>query len=196
MKIKLDIEDALFDFGDWAFVHFHTTVPCLDVADVLNRLYHYNLRRIDDMELSGTRWPFYRHEDAVHHLIFFLTERPAEVPGTPWEPGDKLLIIKGETADVEARYIHTDFTTRPQFDAGDLLAKEHADLLDRLLTGFTVVHRLDFDQTPASRKALKELTQAMQLCDSILAYIEQKHLDLGSEERMRMEMLQCLKKIK
>ncbi len=194
MKFKLDIEDALFDFEGWAFVHFHTTLPCHVLADLLNRLYHYGLRRVNDMPMADAVWPFYRYEDPVRHLIVFLAERPAGAATAPWEAGDKLCVLKGETADEEASCIQSDFTTQPRYDDGDLLARERAALLDRLLANFTVANRLDFDVMPASRKAQKDRLLVMQQCDSILAYIEQNHLDLDREELMRMELIQQLKK--
>ena len=85
------------------------------------------------------------------------------------------------------QHIYADFTNNTVVDEGDLLAQEHADLLEALLTDFTVVNVLDFTSTPATRKAIKERQTVQQHCDKILAYIEQKRLDLSEEERMRLE---------
>lgn len=196
MKFKLDIEDEQFDFNGWAFIHFHTSAPCYEFADALNRLYHYGLHRIDDMRLGDTAWPFYRHEDTVRHLIIFLIERPAAALTAPWERDDKLCIVKGESSEEESARILADFTTTPTYDSFDLLARERAELVDWVVGQFTVANLLDFGQEPPSRKAKKERLQVMQQCDSILAYIEQNHLDLDCEERMRMELLRLLKKEK
>ena len=188
MKYKLDLDDTPYDFEGWAFVHFHTTRAGYAFADGLNRLYDYSLARIDDMPLNDAAWPLFRYEDSVRHLLFFLLERPAAATAAPWDPSDKLLVIKGENATPEAERVYHDFTDGATVEEGDLLAHEHAELMAALQADFTVAGLLDFSITPASRRAIKERTAVMQHCDSILAYIEQKHLDLGTEERMRLEM--------
>lgn len=187
MKYKLDIDDEP-DFEGWAFLHFHTLSPGYAFADCLNRLYDFRLARIDDMELEGGTWPLYRYADALEQQLVFLAERPAQAD-LPWDAGDKLLIVKGETAESTVRAICSDFTEEVTVDEGDLLARDHADLLATLLEGFTVANRLDFETTPLSRKAQKERAAVMQLCDAMLAHIEQHHLDLSDEERMRMELM-------
>ena len=183
MKFKLDIEDDALDFEGWAFLHFHSIMPGYVFADSLNRLYDYDLTRIDDMVLEGAAWPMFRYENAVQHCLFFLVERPAAATEAPWEAGDKLLVIKGEHAETVARDIFADFTGNAVYDEADLLAREHADLLDSLLAAFTVVNILDFSTAPVSRKAVKERQQVQECCDTMLAYIEQKRLDLTGMER-------------
>ncbi|MBP5527124.1 MAG: hypothetical protein J6X79_01575 [Bacteroidales bacterium] len=189
MKYKLEIEDDLFDFEGWAFLHFHTSMPGYAFADCLNRLYDYRLARVDDMTSLEGQWPVYRYEDAVSHQIFFLVERPAAAVDAPWEAGDKLLVVKCENAETVAHHIFADFTSNAAVDEADLLAREHAALLEDLLAEFTVVNILDFSAPVASRKAAKERQLVQQHCDGILAYIEQQHLDLSDEERMRLERL-------
>ena len=188
MKYKLDLDDELFDFEGWAFVHFHTATPGYILADTLNRLYDLRLQRIDDMMLDDNPWPLFRHEDTVRHLIYFLTEHHVPPPASalPWGPGDKLLVIKGDNADPEARFIQTDFSQPPTDDDGDLLAREHAQLLDRLLATFTVASRLDFDTPPSNRRAAKERTALQQLLNTMLTYIEQQHLDLSHDEQLHL----------
>lgn len=188
MKYKIDPEELEFDFDGWAFVHFHTATPGHTFADSLNRLYNYRLARVGDMPIEGTPWPLYRHEDNLHNLIYFLVERPAAAGDMPWEGGDKVLIVRGETARSMAEHICADFADSTAIDEADLLAREHADIMADLLAGFTVASRLDFDSPLPSRKAEKERAQAMQLCDLILTHIEQKHLDLTREDLMRLEM--------
>jgi len=188
MKYKLEIEEEEFDFEGWAFLHFHTLLPGYALASILNRLYDYSLVRLDDMELDDIDWPFYRYEDSLGKQMVFLVERPAAAVEAPWDGGDKLLVFKSENAEAEARRIVDDFTGSPVIDEGDLLAREHADLLDNLLANFTVVNLLDFSTPPVSRKAQKERLLVQRHCDTILAFIEQNHLDLNDEERMRLEM--------
>ncbi len=188
MKYKLDLDTGP-DFEGWAFIHFHSSTPGYAFADSLNRLYDYSLARIDDMELDGNAWPFYRYEDTTRHLVFFLAERPAAEGDLPWEAGDKLLIVKGDTAERETDDICADFTDNSTYDEGDLLARDHAELLAMLLADFTVANRLDFETEPLSRKAQKERAAVMQHCDAILTHIEQHHLDLSDDERMRMELM-------
>lgn len=187
MKYKLEIEDEEYDFEGWAFLHFHTLMPGYALASSLNRLYDYGLVRVDDMSLDGADWPLYRYEDALGKQLFFLIERPSTAVGAPWEVGDKLFVVKGENAESEARRIVSDFTDSTAVAEGDLLAREHADLLDNLLADFTVVNMLDFS-APISRRAGKDRALVQRHCDTILAYIEQNHLDLSEEELMRLEM--------
>ena len=182
MKYKLDIEDDSTGFDGWAFVHFHSPTPGYLLADSLNSLYDYRLARIDDMPLDDGDWPLYRHEDNVRHMVMFLVERPATLLGE-----DKLLVIKGKNAAAEAWHIHTDFATPPDCDEGDLLGQEHADILGALLADFTVATMLDFDSVPSSRAAAKERLAMQQMCDNMLNYIEQRHLDLTGEELLQMQ---------
>lgn len=182
MKYKLELTDDSTGFDGWAFVHFHSSTPGYLLADSLNGLYSYHLARIDDMPLGDDMWPLYRYEDNVRHLVFFLVDRPAS-----FFANDKLLIIKGKTATDEARHIQTDFATPPDCEDGDLLGQEHADILEMLLADFTVATMLDLDTTPMSRTAAKEHATMQQLCNNILTYIEQSHLDLTKEELLLME---------
>ncbi len=188
MKYRLDLDDEP-GFEGWAFLHFHTLTPGYAFADSLNQLYDYRLTRIDDMVLDGIPWPLFRHEDPMRHLVIFMAERPSSTADTPWDAGDKLLIVKGEIAETVVHGIYADFTDTPIVDEGDLLARDHAALLDSLLQDFTVANQLDFETIPASRKAQKECTLVIQQCDAILNHIEQHHLDLSDEERMRMELI-------
>ena len=184
MRYKLDLDDDSSDFEGWAFVHFHSPTPGYLLADSLNGLYDYHLARIDDMPLDEAQWPLYRHED--NDMVIFLVEHPTAA-SSPWEKGDKLLIIKGETAQREAQHIHTDFATPPTCEKGDLLGQEHAEQLEMLLAEFTVASMLDFNVTPSSRTAIKERAAAKRLIDGILAYIEQQHLDLRQEELLQQQ---------
>mgnify|MGYP006872983393 CR=1 FL=1 len=179
MKYKLEIDDENSCFEGWAFLHFSTPLPGYALADSLNRLYDYRLQRIDGLAVGPQAvWPLYRHEDPVRHLIVFLLVPTA--PTFPWLDSDKLLIVKGRIADVEVDSIYTDFTTPPHRPEGDLLAREHADLLDSLLAAFTIASPLDLSQ-----HADKNLWQH---CNTLLSCIEQRHLDLGNEERELLEL--------
>jgi len=188
MKHKMELEDMGFDFEGWAFLHFHSKLPAYAFADSLNRLYDYRLARVDDVPLCDAEWPLYRYELPQNQYLVFLVERPAMAVDAAWDAGDKLLIVKGETAELMARRIYADFTDSVEVDEGDLLAREHADILAKLLSDFTVVNMLDFEAQPSTRKAAKEFHMVQQYCDAILAHIEQSHLDLSDEVRMRLEM--------
>lgn len=183
MKYKLTLDDDAPLFEGWAFLLFRSTEPAYSFADTLNRLYDYRLTRVDDLVLDGISWPLFLHHDPVRHLHFFLAEQPPTVSGTPWSPCDKLLIVKGETADHIVSDIHLDFTAPAAYDQADLLAREHAALLDTLLADFTVAIPLDFQSEPPSRKAAKERALAEQYCNSILTHIDSRRLDLTPEER-------------
>lgn len=188
MKYKLDLDESLSPFEGWAFVHFRTHQPGYALADTLNRLYDYHLARMDDININGIGWPFYHHEDSVGHLIYFLVERPSLAKDAPWDPGDKLLVIKGENASMMADYILDDFTSPQQVDQSDLLAIEHARCLENLLADFTIATEISFDNPSTSRKAQKETASMQQCCETILACIEQRHLDLSLQERLRMDL--------
>lgn len=192
MKYKLEIEEEEYGFEGWAFLHFHTLQPCYALANNLNGLYDYRLERMEDMSLEGVGWPLYRYEDTVGRMLFFLVERPAGAVDAPWDANDKVFLLKGENADTVARHILADFTERLDIDDGDLLAREHADLLEELLAEFTVVNLLDFESATSSRKAAKERVLVQDYCDKILAYIERKHLDLSEEEKWRIELMKGL----
>lgn len=188
MRYKMDTDDAASSLEGWAFLLFHSQWPCYAFADQLNQLYDYRLTRIDDMLIDDIQWPFFTHADTVGHTHFFLAERPLNAKGAPWEPGDKLLAIKGDNAGQVAQFIHKDFTSESRIDDGDLLASEHAMQMGLLLADFTVASLIDFDATELSRKAQRELASTELFCERILAYIEGHHLDLGEAERMRIIM--------
>lgn len=188
MKYKLEIEESMVGFEDWAFLLFHTTAPVHLFADSLNQLYDTRLGRIEDLSLAGASWPFFLYDDPVGHLKYFLAERPVAAAGAPWEPGDKLLAIKGESAVYAAEDIYADFTEPATVDPADLLAKEHADRIAELLAGFTMVTLVNPDSEPPKRSsAAKQRLNASQLCSNLLEYIETKHLDLSDDERMRLD---------
>ena len=187
MKHKLPLDDYGLDFEDWAFLLFHTTAPVHLFADNLNQLYDTRLARIDDLQLAGAAWPFFLYDDPVRHLKYYLTERPAEAVGAPWEPSDKLLAIKGEGAAYAAEDIYADFTEPATVDPADLLAKERADLIDELLAGFTMVTLIDLSSDPNLRPAAaKQRHHVEQFCSDLLEYIETKHLDLSDDERIAL----------
>ena len=181
-KFTLDDDEPLFE--EWSFLLFRSSEPAYSFADTLNRLYDYRLARVDDMMLDGVAWPLFQHHDPVRHLLFFLAEQPPTAVGTPWAARDKLLIVRGETADNIVGAIHLDFTAPPPFDQADLLAREHAALLDSLLADFTVALPLDFATQPTTSKAAKERALAEQYCNAILTHIETRRLDLSPEERI------------
>lgn len=190
MKYKLDLDDCDSPLDGWAILHFRTQQPAYAFADCLNRLYGYRLRRLDDMPLEGAQWPFYHHEDTVGHLKYYLVERPPAATGAPWEPGDKLLLIKGDSAPYVADDLYADFTTTAPADDHDLLAREHAECMDSLLANFTVVTLLSLDgeSDTHSRRGQKERAAMQRHCELILTYIEQQHLDLGAAERLRLAL--------
>ena len=168
MKYKLELEEE-YDFEGWAFLHFHTAAPGYAFVDSLNRLYDLALERLDDMVLDGVAWPLYRFLDSQRHCLYLLVERPMAASG-PWEPGDKVLVVGCENADATVQRLY-------------------ADMLADLLADFTVANVLDFSAPAPTRKAAKERQLVQRYCDALLAYVEQKHLDLSQTDRMRMEML-------
>ncbi len=189
MREILRDDDYESPFDDVAFVLFRSTQPGYSFADSLNRLYNLGLHRIDDITLDESVCPFYIHHDPMNRLRYFLVE-PRGIAG--WLPDNKLMIIKGENALRTARFIDTDFATPPKADPVDFLAQQHAELLDELLSDFTVATLIDPENPPQglSRKAAREYAQLQDHCLSMLDYIEQKHLDLTDEEQRRLTDLQ------
>lgn len=187
MKYKLELEEE-YDFEGWAFLHFHTAAPGYAFVDSLNRLYDLALERLDDMVLDGVAWPLYRFLDSQRHCLYLLVERPMAASG-PWEPGDKVLVVGCENADATVQRLYADMVGNATVDEADLVAREHADMLADLLADFTVANVLDFSAPAPTRKAAKERQLVQRYCDALLAYVEQKHLDLSQTDRMRMEML-------
>ena len=183
MKYKLSQDEDLMSFEGWAFLLFHTRWPAFAFADQLNRLYDFVLARRDDMECMDGVWPLYSYYDTSNRLHYYLVERPAAAV-SPWEAGDKLLIVKGENADSAARFIYSDFTATSAIAEGDLLARQHAECLEALLADFTLPQLLDFNDMGLSRKALKELAPVQQACDTILTYIDTRLLDVTDRGTM------------
>lgn len=179
--LTLDIEPD-DEFLDIAYLLFHSQEAGYIFADNINRLYRYSLRRIDDMP-GG--YPFYTYSDDLNQRQFYLIEKPSTAqPSGPWQPTDKLFLIKGEDALLEAQAIYDDFTAPKQPDPDDLLALQHAELRDQMLEEFTVVNLLDFAApAPTSQRAARDRAAIELHCNQILNYIEQKHLDLPDHER-------------
>lgn len=202
---KLDIFDE--DPVDIAYLLFHTSDPGYIFVDNLNRLCQYNLHRIDDMPFpppldndttvqssDQTPYPFYTHSDPISHKHYFLIEKPlSATPSGSWQPADKLLIIKGESAALEAESILDDFTDPLPPRPDDLLAIQHAELRDQMLQAFTVVNLLDFSApAPSSTRAARDRVTLEQHCNLILSYIERNHLDISEVERLRLSRQQPL----
>lgn len=184
MKISIGIEDFAPSLDDIAFVLFRSSLPGYAFADSLNRLYDLDFHRIDDIDIDGTPSPFYTHYDTTRHLHYFLVESKDT---TICSPGDKLLLVKGENAPDMAQYISDDFSSPAKPDPADLLAQQHAELLDELLADFTVASLVNADQPQGlSRKAAREHARLQDHYFKILDYIEEHHLDLSESERSHL----------
>lgn len=182
--ITLEMDDEPLN-GDMAHLMFHTTLPSYLLADSLNRLYGYNLHRIDDMVLEGAEWPFYTHADTIDQLKYYIIEKPMAAQAVAaWGAGDKILIIKGDGAQEMADYIYDDLTDPTDTDENDLLAVEHARLRDGLLAAFTVVTPLDLDAPlpTQNKKVQHDRATLQQQCAAIHTHIERQRLDLNEEE--------------
>lgn len=203
-KTKYTLDDVdLDDDLDLAYLLFRSQDAGYLFVDNLNHLYRLALRRIDDMPFPPptpetreifkqanpptTPYPFYTYSDPVAHLNYFLIEKPsAAAPSGAWQPSDKLLIIKGEGAPLEAESIYDDFTAPQRPDPDDLLALQHAELRDQMIREFTVVNLLDFSApAPANTRdrAARDRVTLEQHCNLLLSYIEHSHLDLPDAER-------------
>lgn len=184
-KNKFILDDVEDDALDIAYLLFHAPQPGYIFADNLNRLYNFALHRIDDIL---DNYPFYTHSNPITHKHYFLIEKPALAqPSGSWHPSDKLLLIKGEGAPLEAQAIFDDFTTPKPPAADDLLELQHAELRDQMLEDFTVVNLLDFSApTPTNPRAARDRAALELHCNQILNHIENKHLDLPESERQHL----------
>ena len=177
--LELDDEEPM---SDVAQLLFRTSQPGYLFADILNRLYGYSLRRIDDMPLDGAEWPFYTYADGVNHLRYYLVEKPAgDKLNDAWGEHNKMLVIKGECAEEEAERLYEDLTDPMPADEGDLLATEHAALRDDLMADFLLVDRYD-PSVELPPKASRRMTQIQstlkQHSTSIMTHIDTERLDL------------------
>jgi hypothetical protein len=196
--LTLDLDDEPSPFEEWAFLLFHTTTPGYLFADSLNRLYDYRLERVDDIPYDGSFWPLYLHLAPVRRLRYFLVECPAASAQTLWEASDKLLIVKGSTADDEVQRINDDFAANPQAPAVDLRAQQHRDIILELLEGFTVASILDLSNAPApSRSRANAVTHSRtNAITHFIDHIESHQLDLTLEEKRRIENNLIVQKLK
>ncbi|MBR1785455.1 MAG: hypothetical protein IJ760_08495 [Bacteroidales bacterium] len=184
MKHLLEI-DTLQALEGWAFVHFRTYKPLHVFVHTLNKLYNINLRRIDDLQMGTDYWPLFHSTDSRHELMYCLLEKNSSDKKTPWENGDKLLIVHGQQAEVEADYICSDISDPLIPPPGDLLAQEHYRLVESMMSDFTLPTVLNLAATASSHRAQKELNNQQQLCNIILSEIERRNLDLTTEELLR-----------
>lgn len=184
-KLSLDIADSAYE--GWAFLQFHTTMPNYVFVDGLNSLYDYRLERVDDMNIDDVAWPLYRFDDSNSHLVYFLVGRPAAATDAPWDDGDMVLVVKGENAAEMVETIYDDFNSRHQCDGADLLALQHEEQLNQMLSSFTLALQLDPDAAMAQRSSQRKRGGIVYYCDRILDHIEEYHLDLTDVERARLE---------
>ena len=186
MKYKLDLDDFGSPFDGWVFLLIHSSLPSFFLANSLDQLYDLPLTRIDDMEIANSgSWTLFHHHDTVRHLKYFLAEAPLQNPSWQWE--DKLLLIKGDSAENVADTIIADFASLAPADPQDLISIQHSQILDQLLQSFTVVSLLDLDMEDEERlpaKMRKQRLALQQSCSSIIDYIEQHRLDLSDDEQL------------
>lgn len=174
--IVLEWDDAPQAADSAAYLLLQTAAPGYILADNLNRLYRLALGRTHDITLpDDTSSPLYRYHDPLRRLKYFLVE-----PINP-NPEDKILLILGESAPDTAAHIFNDLTHSTPVADGDLLAAEHAALKEELLSDFTIVTLLDFDNLPAKGAAGRRSADLQRRCEDIMEYIERQRLDLDEQ---------------
>ena len=175
--IVLEWDDAPQAADSAAYLLLQTAAPGYILADNLNRLYRLALARTHDITLpDDTSSPLYRYHDSLRRLKYFLVE-----PNTNQPPEDKILLILGESAPQAAAHILNDLTHPTPVADGDLLAAEHAALKEELLSDFTIVTLLDFDNLPAKGTAGRRSADLQRRCEDIMEYIERHRLDLDEQ---------------
>ncbi len=185
-KHVFTLDDVESEFSDLAMLLFRTGVAGYIFTDSLNRLYSLSLARVDDLPIAGMSWPTYTFDDRQEHLKYFLVEHPLSSSlKETWQPGDKMLIVRGETAWNKIRQIHAEFT-EPQPDDN-----ERHELLMELIQQFTVATPIDLeapcDNLPT--KAAKERRQLEQRCMEVLRAIEDYNLDLDESELQHLNSM-------
>lgn len=174
--IVLEWDDAPQAADSAAYLLLQTAAPGYILADNLNRLYGIALARTHDLiHPDDTSSPLYRYHDTLARLKYFLVE-----PINP-NPDDKILLILGESAPDTAAHIFNDLTHTSSVEEGDLLAAEHAALKEELLSDFTIVTLLDFDNLPAKGAAGRRSADLQRRCEDIMEYIERQRLDLDEQ---------------
>ncbi len=174
--IVLEWDDAPQAADSAAYLLLQTAAPGYILADNLNRLYHLALGRTHDIiHPDDTSSPLYRYHDTLARLKYFLVEPINQ------NPDDKILLILGESAPDTAADIFNDLTHSTPVADGDLLAAEHAALKEELLSDFTIVTLLDFDNLPAKGAAGRRSADLQRRCEDIMEYIERQRLDLDEQ---------------
>lgn len=173
---KLDIEDLDEEGGGKAYIFFHTSLPGYLFVDDLNHLYGVSLERLDDLSLQGQQWPLYSYHDSLRKLDYYLIERPAGAVSalSHWAPGHKMMIVNGEKASDIAQQLYNDFNSPPpQPDTCNPEALERYEILSSYQQTLTPVTLYDpDDQTPSSRKILKERMEMENLFVTILDILD------------------------
>lgn len=125
-KYTLELDDDLPEMDDVALLFFHTSVPGYAFVDDMNRLFRLSLSRQADLKMHEHQWPLYRYREAMTKLTYLVLERPAGSGGTAphWAEGNKLMIIQGEMADMQAKQIMDEFGRQPEASPYDTPANE------------------------------------------------------------------------
>ena len=180
--LELDWDDGESLYDDVSFLLFHSVAPSYAFVDDLNKLYHLNLCRTHDMTLDGKEWPLFTDCDNMMKLDYYLVEKPiaADDGSSFWTGGHKLLIVKGDRAKALVDRIHDEFSSpADSYDETDLLAREHAELLESLRGGFTTTTRITPSLPPSvtlSRKAQRDYNALCHMLEQILDYIDMEKI--------------------
>jgi hypothetical protein len=171
----LTIEGSRFE--GMAFLFFHTVAPNYSFVDDLNHLYSLELARMEDMLLDDGQWPVYYYRDTMRRMTYYLIERPAIALGnaTYWGGGQKMLLIQGDGATIEAERIGNDFGTEShKAEEDDIAAQEHNAMIEAMLRDFVMVTLFDPEKAPEglARKALKERNELQALLERIIDYLD------------------------
>ena len=160
------------DFSDVAFLSILSDMPDFALADDLNRLYDFDLHRVDDAQVGDLALPLFLYSDPLRHLTLFLLHLPPAAEGF-------LLLVHGGSCLEVAAAIERDFGTPPaEPHPADLPAVSRHRILARYQDALTPVSLVQFTDdeiaaaTVPGRKALRGRPALADLFIRILAAID------------------------
>ena len=175
---ELDCDDSECQYDNVAFLLFHSVAPSYAFVDDINKLYGLNLSRIEDMNLYGQQWPLFSDRDKMMKLDYYLVEKPlqANICEALWTSGHKLLIVKGDRSAAIVNTIHNEFCSiNDEHDPADILAEEHALLLNNMRSSFTTTTCIDPSQPlppSLSKKSQRDYNVLCNILEEVLDYID------------------------
>lgn len=150
--------DLEFSLDDTVFMMWNTNYVGFELANVLNKLYDFNLARTIDLEIESAELgthvlcPLYEYYDSDAQLAFLLLNNPLPQGGIApsLNTYDNLLLINGRDAREFLERISDDFIKVPQPPSpDDVLAMRHYQLVQEVMQDVVEAVWFDLGETPA-----------------------------------------------